>query len=325
MLDANQKEKKCVRYLANEMSKAERCVFEIELSLDHDLRDIFERFRMIWFSYPNSEIPKETISFDQIIKKYNKEVKTKPLKRKRKDKLGLAVASFLVVAVFFYLIGMPHSEYTNHRIAGKGERLTFILPDSSTVVLNSGAEIKYANDFGKQRDIWLKGEAFFKVTKNPNSPFIVHTTDFDVKVLGTEFNVNSTAINQTVSLAKGKVNVLFNESKDEINLIPNEELVWNAKTKSVIKRNFDVNSNLAWKDNILLLNDVKLKEALPRINQFYGVRFIIDNPAIGNQHIRGAFKDQTINEFITSLEFILEVNIKKTDHNNIIITKKHEK
>ncbi|MFV5695951.1 FecR family protein [Flavobacterium sp. LB3P122] len=306
------------------MSKAERSVFEIELSLDDDLLAVFENFKTIWISYPNSELPKRTISFEEILNKYNKPEKVKSVKVSIKKKAVLSMAFLLVFCLGFYFIGMTQSEYTNHRIALKGQRLTFILPDSSTVILNSGSEVKYSSDFGKQRDIWLEGEAFFKVTKNINSPFIVHTNDFNVKVLGTEFNVSSTIVNQTVSLAKGKVHVLLKESKDEINLIPNEELVWNSKTKVVIKRNFDVNKVSAWKDNILILDDEKFKDALLKINQFYGVNFIIKDAVIANQHIKGAFKNLTIDEFITSLEFISDVTIIKTIQNNIEITKYHE-
>ncbi|MFV5692999.1 FecR family protein [Flavobacterium sp. LT1R49] len=306
------------------MSKAQRSVFEIELSLDDDLLAVFENFKTIWISYPNSELPKRTISFEEILNKYNKTEKVKSVKVSIKKKAVLSMAFLLVFCLGFYFIGMTQSEYTNHRIALKGQRLTFILPDSSTVILNSGSEVKYSSDFGKQRDIWLEGEAFFKVTKNINSPFIVHTNDFNVKVLGTEFNVSSTILNQTVSLAKGKVHVLLKESKDEINLLPNEELVWNSKTKVVIKRNFDVNKVSAWKDNILILDDEKFKDALLKINQFYGVNFIIKDAAIANQHIKGAFKNLTIDEFITSLEFISDVTIIKTIQNNIEITKYHE-
>ncbi|WP_426091801.1 FecR family protein [Flavobacterium sp. DSR3-2] len=324
MLNVSQKEKKCVRYLANEMSKAERSVFEIELSLDDDLLAIFENFKSIWINYPNSELPKQTISFEEILLQCNKPEKHKSVNVSTKNKVILSMASLLVFCLGFYFIGITKSEYTNHRVAPKGQRLTFILPDSSTVILNSGSEVKYSSDFGEQRAIWLKGEAFFKVAKNVNAPFVVHTNDFNVKVLGTEFNINSNTINQTVSLAKGKVNIVLKESKDEINLLPNEELVWNAKTKAVIKRNFDVNKVSAWKDNILLLDNEKFEDALSKINQFYGVNFIIKDSAIANQHIKGAFKNQTIDEFITSLEFISDVSITKTIQNNIEITGRHE-
>ena len=324
MLNVSQKEKKCVRYLANEMSKAERSVFEIELSLDDDLLAIFENFKTIWILYPHDEVPKQTPSFEDILKKYDQLEKPKSVKFSTKKGAILSMAFLLVFLLGFYFIGMTQSEYTNHKIAPKGQRLTFILPDSSTVTLNAGSEVKYSSDFGKQRSIWLKGEAFFKVTKNINSPFIVRTNDFKIKVLGTEFNVNSNTINQTISLAKGKVNVVIKESKDEINLLPNEELVWNSTTNLVIKRNFDSNKVTAWKENILFLDDEKFEDALPKINQFYGVNFIIKDVFIANKRIKGAFKNQTIDEFITSLEFISDVSIKKTIKNNIEISKSHE-
>jgi transmembrane sensor len=324
MLNVSQKEKKCVRYLTNEMSKAERSVFEIELSLDADLLSICENFQRIWVSYPNSELPKKTVSFQELINDSNKSKKLQLRKPSIKKTLVLSAAFLLAFGIGLLFIEIPHSDYTNHRIAGKGQRLSFILPDSSTVVLNSGSEVRYSSDFDKNRTIWLDGEAFFKVTKNIKSPFIVHTNDFDVKVLGTEFNINSTAINQTISLAKGKVNVMLKENKDEINLIPNEELVWNSKTKAVIKRNFDVSKTLAWKDNILLFDDVKIEDAISKINLFYGVNFVIKDSAIAKQRIKGAFKDQTIDEFITSLEFISDVSVTRTSQNNIEINKYHE-
>lgn len=324
MLIVSQKEKKCVRYLTCEMSKAERSVFEIEMSLDDDLRAVFANFKTIWINYPNCELPKRTISFEEILLQCNKPEKLKSVKVSTKKKVVFSMAFLLVFCLGFYFIGMKQTEYTNHRIAPKGQRLSFILPDSSTVILNSGSEVKYSSDFGEQRAVWLKGEGFFEVTKNNDSPFTVHTNDFNVKVLGTEFNINSNTIDQTVSLAKGKVNIVLKESKDEINLLPNEELVWNAKTKAVIKRNFDVNKVAAWKDNILLLDDEKFEDALPKINQFYGVNFIIKDAFIANKRIKGAFKNQTIDEFITSLEFISDVSIKKTIKNNIEISKSHE-
>jgi transmembrane sensor len=325
MLNVSQREKKCVRYLTNEMSKAERSVFEIELSLDANLLSICENFKTIWVSYPNSELPQSTVSFEDLINRSNKPQKLQLRKASIKKTLVFSVAFLLVFGIGSLFIKMPQSEYTNHRIAGKGQRLSIILPDSSTVILNSGSEVKYSNDFGKQRAIWLEGEAFFKVTKNTKFPFIVHTNDFDVKVLGTEFNINSTTINQTISLARGKVKVMLKESKNEINLTPNEELVWNAKTKAVIKRNFNVTNTLAWKDDILLLDDVKIEDAVPKINQFYGVKVVIRDSIIAKQHIKGAFKSQTIDEFITSLEFISGLKVTKISQDNIEITKYNEK
>lgn len=91
------------------------------------------------------------------------------------------------------------------------------------------------------------------------------------------------------------------------------------------KRNFDIDKISAWKDNILILDDVKLRDALFKINQFYGINFIIRDNTIANQRIKGAFKDQKIDEFIASLEFISNVTITKNGNNTFEITRSHEK
>lgn len=321
MLNVSRKEKKCVRYIVNEMSKAERSVFEIELSLDDELLAIFENYKMIWANYPQSNLLVSTPSFNQVKDKYRKATPgtntTISLFRKQ---IVFAAASLLVVCLGFYFTANASQRYANHKIAKVGERITLVLPDSSTVILNSGSDVKYFSDFGKKREVWLVGEAFFKVRHTKNSPFIVHTDAYDVKVVGTEFNINNNANDKTVSLEKGKVTVLLKESKDEINLLPTEELIWNSKTKAVTKRNFDVGKISAWKDNILILDDIKLQDALLKINQFYGVFFSIKDTAIAKQRIKGAFKDQHIDEFIASLEFISNVSITKNGKNTFEIT-----
>jgi ferric-dicitrate binding protein FerR (iron transport regulator) len=306
------------------MSKAERSVFEIELSLDEELRDIFENYKMIWICYPKTELKLKENNFSKTLESKKSKKDTYIFLRSRKI-LGLAAALFILFGLGFYFRSSDNlTYYTNERFAKEGQRLRFFLPDSSSVILNSGSIIKYSSKFNEKREVWLDGEAFFKVTRSINSPFIVRTNDLDIKVLGTEFNVNSKAINKTVSLEKGKVNILVKSSNDEINLLPKEELVWNSKTKLVIKRNFDVNKVSAWKDNILILDDEKFEDAIIKINQFYGVNFIIKDPEIARQHIKGAFKDQNIDEFINSLEFISDVSIKKNTSKNFIIVKSYE-
>lgn len=324
MLNVSRKEKKCVRYIANEMSKAERSVFEIELSLDDELLAIFENYKMIWANYPQSNLPVTTLSFNQIKDKYRKsEPGTNTTLFLFRKQILFAAASLLVICLGFYFTKNTSQAYANHKMAKVGERLTLLLPDSSTVILNSGSDVKYFSDFGEKREVWLVGEAFFKVRHNKNSPFIVHTDAYDVKVLGTEFNINNKNNDKTVSLEKGKVNVVLKESNDEINLLPTEELIWNSKTKAVTKRNFDVGKISAWKDNILILDDLKLQDALLKINQFYGVHFSTKDSAIANQHIKGAFKEQQLDEFIAALEFISNVTITKNGKNTFEIT--HEK
>lgn len=312
------KERKCIRYLANEMSKEDRSVFEIELTIDDELQTLYRHYKEIWISYPVGEGGLQPeISQRKIQEKIRKRFPYKNI---------YALVAILVVAILGGFSAMRFSEsfnYINLKIADKGDRLHFILPDSSQVILNSESTLKYKEGFSP-REIWLDGEAFFDVRKNVEKPFIVHTDDMKVKVLGTSFGVNTSNDRQTISLETGKVNVLLKNSEDEFNLLPNEQLIWNARTKEVIKRNFDPGRELAWKEDILLLDNVLFSEAISKINEFYGVVFSIEGESIKAQHITGAFKDQSLEEFISSLEFITNVTVVQETPNHFTIKASHE-
>ena len=74
--------------------------------------------------------------------------------------------------------------------APKGQRVYVTLADGTTVWLNPCTRLKVPNVFdARQRIVELEGEGFFKVMKNAEAPFIVKTDKYDIRVLGTEFNV----------------------------------------------------------------------------------------------------------------------------------------
>ncbi|MGS0528453.1 FecR domain-containing protein [Zobellia nedashkovskayae] len=77
----------------------------------------------------------------------------------------------------------------------------------------------------------------------------------------------------------------------------------------MVKRSFDIGKKTAWKDNILVLNELPLKEALTDINTFYGVEFVLNDSLIGHKEINGAFENQSLTDFIQTLEFIADVKI----------------
>jgi len=75
---------------------------------------------------------------------------------------------------------------------------------------------------------------------------------------------------------------------------------------------------------MLILDNLIFKHALYKINNFYGVSFKITDEKINQKKITGAFKEQNIDEFINSIEFIADVKIKKVNPNEYLITQNHE-
>lgn len=115
-----------------------------------------------------------------------------------------------------------------------GSQTKVVLPDGSVVCLNSGSVLKYDPAFvrNKNREVYLVGEGYFEVHKNTEKPFIVHTEDLNIKVLGTVFNIRAykEEPNIEVALVEGKVNV-FSQSEEKGNIVlrPNQRAVYDKK------------------------------------------------------------------------------------------------
>ncbi|QJW89785.1 DUF4974 domain-containing protein [Spirosoma taeanense] len=120
-----------------------------------------------------------------------------------------------------------------------GQPLVVLLPDNSSVLLSSGSQLRYPKQYiHKLREVYLQGEGFFEVSKNPAKPFIVYTPNLTTKVLGTSFQVRSfdKEITAYVKVKTGKVSVIPAASPDEpVLLMKNEQLSLETKTDKISK------------------------------------------------------------------------------------------
>lgn len=115
-----------------------------------------------------------------------------------------------------------------HITTKPGTRYRIVLPDSTVVVLNAGSAFSYPNDFQQgNREVKLTGEAYFNVTQNAHAPFIIHTDEVDVKVLGTAFNLKAYPDDHKTetALISGAVEVTVKKyGGRKIQLKPNEKV-----------------------------------------------------------------------------------------------------
>ncbi|NOR76632.1 MAG: DUF4974 domain-containing protein, partial [Draconibacterium sp.] len=201
-------------------------------------------------------------------------------------------------------------------VAPKGSVLQMILPDNTMVYLNSGSEIKYSIDgLAGQREVFLKGEAWFQVTKNEKKPFVVHTSCYDVSVLGTEFNVKAYPADDKIvtTLEKGSVKISstkkFKIQNNQV-LKPGEQLVYN-KVKNCIELK-KVNTRLftSWKENKLIFINMDLKELITLLERKYGVDFEVSDSSILKYHYDGTIKNETILEVLEILKETLPIQYK---------------
>jgi ferric-dicitrate binding protein FerR (iron transport regulator) len=121
----------------------------------------------------------------------------------------------------------------------------FVLPDSTRVCLNSGSNLQFPYTFAKEkREVKLTGEAYFKVTKDKKSPFVIHADKLEITVLGTTLNVISHAGQSSeVILISGKVALSVNNGKESISygeLKPGQLAIFNNQTETIQFETVDV-------------------------------------------------------------------------------------
>ena len=150
-----------------------------------------------------------------------------------------------------------------------GMMTSVVLPDSTVVYLNSESTLRYPSTFEgrNQRKVELTGEAFFKVIKDVEKPFIVSTThQSQIEVLGTSFNVEAYDDMSDVSttLIEGKVNFSFQTGaqKKRVALKPGQKVVYDSTNGTTHLYETSGETETSWKDGKIIFNNTSLNDAL---------------------------------------------------------------
>lgn len=186
-----------------------------------------------------------------------------------------------------------------------GERATFTMIDGTQVSLNSDSRVEIPGNYGASyRTVQLEGHAYFHVITQASTPYIVEAAGVRTKVLGTKFSIR--AYNNSpvrVSVVSGRVAV-----NDTI-VNPNQSAYY-ENTGRITVRNQILNPNdIAFASGKLVLNDVKLGEAVEDINNWYGIDIKFADSEIENYHIRGTFYAGDAASLKEILETMFGVNV----------------
>jgi len=261
----------------------------------------------------------------------------RPLRRKA---LILAPAALaLLGAVFLFTRSANHpgeiaattlqSTPATHEITTHtGSRTSITLPDSTKVWLNAGSRIRYEKNFGvSTREVSLTGEAFFDVAPDAARPFVIHTRNIDVRVLGTSFNLKSYPADKTTeaTLIRGSIEIsIRNRPSDKIILKPNEKLVVNNDDSLLLKKiphrkevrpeslvviskpTYEQHSGAiietSWVDNKLIFQDEEFSDLAKRMERWYGVSIRFDNSREEELRFTGTFQKETIWQALDALK-----------------------
>lgn len=197
-----------------------------------------------------------------------------------------------------------------------GESATITLPDGSIAYMHSGSKISFPSHFtGKERKIFLEGEAYFKVTHDSSHPFIVKAGDVETKVLGTEFNVKSTDNNATtVTLISGSVEVITSESHQQI--VPGQQI--EVDNQQITSRNVDTTVFTNWRDGYFYFDNVDMVDMLIVLGQSFNRSVIFNKQAAMTEKMHFVVsRNASISEIIEKLNTI--GNVKARMSGNAIV------
>ena len=136
--------------------------------------------------------------------------------------------------------------------------------------MNAESELIFPSQFNPQtREVELKGEAYFQVAKNQDRPFIVHTDQLDIRVLGTTFNVSSYAEEKIMrtTLIEGSVSIEQNGSTQLIQ--PSEQYIYNKENDKIDIQVVDTNIYTSWTNNEYIFKNTTLEDILTQIGHWY--------------------------------------------------------
>lgn len=211
-------------------------------------------------------------------------------------------------------------------VVPEGKDMKLILADGTQVWLNANSRLIYPTAFkGKNREVELQGEGYFKVTHDAYHPFIVKAGDMQTSVLGTEFNVNAfDQSNPHVTLVEGSVkvsSVLTHKTETQVAgkiIVPGEDAVLNEQGKIIVSH-VDTDDVACWKDGIQLFNDASLREIVLQLGSWYNVNVVCHDESLLNTHLRYMYNRRNgIEEAIKMLNDISNNKIK-LKNNTILI------
>lgn len=324
------------RIFSAEASDNEVKKFERWIEKDESNQIEFAILKQLW---QNNNRQKQ---YDLDKARINIQKKVREYKSKRRIFILRRIAAVLLLplltlSLLFYINKQKSTEITPEYITvacQMGQQKNIKLPDSTTVKLNAGSRITFPSSFERQkyRDVAVVGEAYFDVTENESQPFIVRLGKVDVRVVGTEFNVNNYPDRDRVNvyLNSGRVDLLQYNANKETPIVtkmkPKQLATLRKNSKRVKVQPMPSEEYISWVDGYLVFDETPIKEVLQRLSKWYDVTFEYENKEIEKDRFNANLKGKELKDVLEILSFtsgieytIINNSTNKTNNNKLKI------
>lgn len=304
---------------------------ELHLLYDYLQADNEEQYREvmyeIWKSIQGSQPIDEKVSermYDKIVSGIDRKNKQqRPFFRQTHWRVAASVSALLVVSAVFYFVFL-FSPLTTHTTA-YGETEKIHLSDGTVVHLYANSKLSYPPQWEEQREVWLEGEGYFKVqeiVENDASipqKFIVHTSNLDVEVLGTEFNVKDRRGNTQVVLNSGMVKLtkITNEAQ-ELTMAPGDIVEVGQLHGLTITKVAEPDIYSSWKDNYLHFEDMALGEIARELKDSHGIQMLFKDSALATKEINASTPVDDLSVLFDFIQKSFDLKVSENEDGYVI-------
>jgi ferric-dicitrate binding protein FerR (iron transport regulator) len=318
---------------------------------EHELDELFQAYPDVWYTYEvlNSLEEKEAIpqafineietllKYDDIsaAEKNDHVILIKPKTSRMWVRVGIAAMALFFFSLFLvlrYKHGNNNSKVNedNEIVVQNGTKTDVALPDGSRIILNSGSRLTYAKDYASAdiREVSLSGEAYFKIVHDVQHPFIIHTTHFDIKDIGTTFNVKAYPGEKTTeaSLVEGAIEISFKNGTKKIRLQPHQKAIlvndnvnkdgtaineaghsisgYELAPLTTVHENYNEFAETAWINNELIFKNEAFGVLAKQMERRYNVEITFGDEKIKHAYLTGIFKNENIEQALKMLQLI---------------------
>lgn len=332
-----------IGYLEGKITEEETQYLLQKVQTDKEFSDAFEDIAEIWSA--KKAVPNNSSKANEVLARLNKKIddleaavpvsQSRSVKADHQNTIILKLRPILAIAASALILGGAFWLYKaklNNKPANTlaivekhtapGEKKKINLPDGTAVTLNASSSLRIANSFGDdKREVYLDGEAFFDVKRNPQKPFIVHTGKIATQVLGTHFNVSAyqNDSNITVSLVQGKVQVdMNNDPSKRIILDPGKQMTYSKTDHQAHVSDFMTEDITGWKENKLVFNYDSWPDAAKKLSRWYGVPVQLKDTTLLRCKLKGTFDNIPLAKVMEQIRIVADVSWQMQGNKMII-------
>ncbi|MEN6455872.1 MAG: FecR domain-containing protein [Prolixibacteraceae bacterium] len=234
----------------------------------------------------------------------------------------IAAALFLpllVASVWFYLVQEKKSEIMSsvyqQAESQTGMRSSLVLPDGSKVWLNSDSRIRYPVYPGSSREVYIEGEVYFEVEKDPERPFKVHAGDLNIEVTGTKFNCQAYPEDRVITtvLVEGSVEIGSRDGSGPMVMKPGELVGFSKPDGKMTRSLTDPEKHIAWKSGKLIFRDDPMDMVIAKLERWYNIDIQIVDKSIEQYSYTATFENETLDQVLRFLELSAPISYSVAD------------